>query len=225
MEATLIIMLKTLIIYIYVTAAMRFMGKRQIGELSASEIVVALLISEIATMPIDSEDVTILQGFAAIAILVILEILISYLDLKFPFIMKMSHGIPTVIIYEGKISEKMLKKSRLTVSELNEELRLKNTNIKDVYIAIIETNGQISIIPKNNASQNNSSDKNGDPVDFAVIIDGKIKENNLKLIGKEKSFIENELKKRKIPLKNVFVMYADKNGVTFFQKKEKRTKL
>ena len=134
--------------------------------------------------------------------------------------MKISHGVPTVIIYEGKISEKKLRQSRLTVSELNEELRLKNTNVKDVYIAVIETNGQISIIPKN-SSQNNSSDKKGDPVDFAVVIDGKIKENNLKLIGKDKSFIENELKKRKIPLKNVFVMYADKNGVTFFQEKEK----
>ena len=146
--------------------------------------------------------------------------------MKFSFIMKISHGVPTVIFKDGKIIENALKKSRLTISEFNEELRLKNTNIKDVYIAIIETNGQISIIPKpqkNNQekseNKNSYDSKPSDPVDFAIIIDGEIKEKNLALIGKDKAFAEKELKKRKVPLKKVFVMYADSKGVTFFQEK------
>ncbi len=219
MIETYSIIIKTAVMYLVVTSAMRFMGKRQIGELSAAEISVALLISEVATMPIGSEGITLLQGIISILVLVIMEFIISYLDMKFSFIMKISHGKPTIVIFDGKIQETNLRKSRLTISELNEELRTKNTNISDVYIAIIETNGQMSIIPKE--KQPDSQPQNRDPVDFAVVIDGEIKEGNLKLIGKNKIFIEKELKKRNTPLKKVFVMYADSYGVTFFQKKEK----
>jgi len=215
------IILKTALMYLTVTSAMRFMGKRQIGELSAAEIAVALLISEVATMPIGEEDISVVLGIVSIAVLVLLEIIISYLDMKFSFIMRISHGKPTTVVYNGRILEDALRKSRMTVNELNEELRLKNINISDVYIAIVETNGQMSIIPKNNKTSENNSSKN-DPVDFAVVIDGEIKKANLELAEKNEAFIKNELKKRKTELKDVFVMYADHSGVTFFQEKEKK---
>ncbi len=204
--------------YLTVTSAMRFMGKRQIGELSAAEISVALLISEVATMPIGEEDVSLISGITSIAVLVFLEIIISYLDIKFSFIMRISHGKPTTVVMNGRIIEQALKKSRMSINELNEELRIKNITISDVFIAIIETNGQMSIIPK---AQQKDSNTKSDPMDFAVITDGEIKNGNLEIIGKNKAFVEKELKKRKTDLKDVFVMYADTNGVTFFQKKEK----
>lgn len=217
------IIIKTAIMYLTVTSAMRFMGKRQIGELSAAEIAVALLISEVASMPISDKEISLLHGIVSIAVLVILEIIISYLDIKFSFIMRISHGKPTTVIFKGKILEDALRKSRMSINELSEELRLKNTNISDVYIAIIETNGQISIIPNNsqNSDSNNNNQKNSDPVDFAVVVDGEIRKGNLELIGKNQYFVEKELKKRKVSLKNVFAMFADSNGVTFFQEKKK----
>ncbi len=211
--------------YLTVTSAMRFMGKRQIGELSAAEISVALLISEVATMPIGAEDMPLFLGIVSIIVLVFLEIIISYLDMKFSLIMRISHGKPTTVIFKGRILEEALRKSRMSLNELSEELRLKNTNISDVYIAIIETNGQMSIIPKsseNSGNNDSSNQKNNDPVDFAVIVDGEIRKANLEIIGKNQHFIEKELKKRKVALKNVFAMYADTKGVTFFQEKEKK---
>ncbi len=210
--------------YITVTSAMRFMGKRQIGELSAAEIAVALLISEVASMPIGAENMPLFLGIVSIIVLVFLEIIISYLDMKFSFVMRISHGKPTTVIFKGEILEEALKKSRMGINELSEELRLKNINISDVYIAIIETNGQMSIIPKNLQNSDNSSNsksKSSDPVDFAIVVDGEIRKTNLELIGKNQYFVDKELKKRKVPLKNVFAMYADSNGVTFFQEKKK----
>lgn len=216
----------TTIMYFVVTVAMRLMGKRQIGELSTSEVAVTLIISEVASMPISNEEISVWHGIIAITILVCLEVLISFLDLKFSIITQLTQGKPTLIIRDGKIIEDELKKSRLTLSELNKELRLKNISIREVFCAIIETNGQISIIPTNSSAGVTRGDLNvttkNDPVDFAIIIDGEIKEKNLNLIGKNSDFVEKELKKRKISLKEVFAMYADTKGVTYFQKKEKR---
>lgn len=225
MSNVLSLILTTTIMYFIVTIAMRLMGKRQVGELSTSEIAVTLLISEVATMPITDNEASVWNGIISIAILVLLEFIISYLDLKFSVVTQITQGKPTLIIREGKIIENALKKSRLTLSELNEELRLKNISVSDVFCAIIETNGQISIIPTNASAGVTREDLNvratKDPVDFAVIIDGEIKEKNLYFIGKKKDFVKSELEKRKVPLKDVFAMYADSKGVTYFQKKEK----
>lgn len=211
--------------YFVLTTAMRLMGKRQVGELSTCEIAVTLLISEVATMPITDKEASVLYGIISIGVLVLLEFIISYLDLKFSFITQITQGKPTLIVKEGKIIEEALRKSRLTLSELNEELRLKNISVSDVFCAIIETNGQISIIPTNSSAGVTRGDLNvyakNDPVDFAIIVDGKIKEKNLSFIGKEKNFVKKELKKRNVQLNEVFAMYADTNGVTYFQKKEK----
>lgn len=216
MDKILILIFRTAIIYLTITLGMRCMGKRQLGELSTAEISVTLLISEIAATPITELDVPLHYGITVVIILILCEIIVSYLDLKFSKVMRFTQGEPLVVVQNGKISEKALRKARVTVSELNEELRLKNTTIRDVYIAIIETDGQLSIIPKN--QQNNS-----DPVDFAVVIDGEIKENNLKLIGKEKDFVFSIMKAKKITdLKDIFVMYADTKGLTYFQTKEKK---
>lgn len=218
----------TTIMYFVVTIAMRLMGKRQIGELSTSEVAVALIISEVASMPITDNEISVWHGIIAISILVCLEILISFLDLKFSSVTQLTQGKPTLVIREGKIMEEALKKSRLTLSELNEELRLKNISIREVFCAIIETNGQISIIPNNSSAGVTRGDLNvaikNDPVDFAVIIDGEIKEKNLELIQKKRDFVDKELRKRKVRIEDVFAMYADTKGVTYFQKKEKKDK-
>ena len=215
---------KTALIYVVVNIAMRCMGKRQVGELSTSEVIVAFLISEVASAPLSNPDVCVWMNIVAIFVLVGMEFLYSYLSIKWPFFMTLTQGRPTVIIENGTILEKALLRNRLTISELNEELRLKNINIADVYLAIIENNGQLSIIPTNGASGVTRSDLGvnvqSSPQDFAVIIDGKILEDNLKRIGKNKKWLEKYLRTKKvISEKEVLALYADQNGATFFQKK------
>ncbi len=215
---------KTALIYVVVNIAMRCMGKRQVGELSTSEVIVAFLISEVASAPIGNPDVSLWHNIGAIFVLVAMEFIYSYLSIKWPFFMTLTQGRPTVIIENGEIIEKALLRNRLTITELNEELRLKNINIADVYLAIIENNGQLSIIPTNGASGVTRSDlgitTKESPQDFAVIIDGKILEGNLKRAGKTKKWLEGYLRSQKVKSeKEVLVLYADKNGSTFFQKK------
>ena len=206
---------------------MRCMGKRQIGELSTSEIVVALLISEVAASPVLDPTIPLHYGILAIAVLVIMEIIYSYLSIKCPFFMQLTQGRPTVIIEHGKINEKELLKNRLSIAELNEELRMKNISLNDVYMAIIENNGQLSIIPTNAAAGVTRRDMGIQareaPIDFAVIIDGVILEGNLIRAGKDTEFVHRYLKSQGVSsAKEVLALYADKNGVTFFQKKEKK---
>ncbi|MBO5407873.1 MAG: DUF421 domain-containing protein [Clostridia bacterium] len=215
---------KTVLFYIIINIAIRCMGKRQVGELSTSEIIVALLISEVAAAPIVDSAIPMKNGIVAVFVLVGMEVLYSYLSLKFPFFLILTQGKPTVIIENGKISEQALRKTRLTIAELNEELRIKNINLKDVYLAMIENNGQLSVIPTNESAGITRRDLgirvDEYPQDFAVILDGRISEGNLKRIGKNKQFVAEYLKSKKVSSpKEVLVMYADPNGVTFFQKK------
>ena len=215
---------KTVVLYITVTTAMRFMGKRQLGEMSAPEIIVALMISEVAAVPISDLDVPLWHGLVGVAILALLEILVAYADLKIPAFSGIMQGKPTIVVQNGKIMEKELVKTRLTISELSELLRLKNTKLKDVYMAIIERNGQLSIIPNNEASgvtrQDMSISIKEAPLDFAVVIDGKINYQNLALIKKDSVFIDKILSERRVKnVKDVLILCADKNGATFFQRK------
>lgn len=227
MHDILIIIFRTVIIYLVVTIGMRCMGKRQIGEMSTTEISVTLLISEIASTPVTTLDVPLYYGIAVVVILVLCEIIMSYLDLKFSKVVRITQGQPTVIVQNGKIVEEGMRKSRVTIAELNEELRQKNISISDVYIAIIETTGLISIIPVSSASPATKEDLKSpnekDPIDFAVIIDGELKEDNLKLIGKDEEFVYSIMRAKNIKsLKEIFVMYCDTKGLTYLQLKEKR---
>ena len=227
MYAVIKLILKTIIIYLSVTIGIRCMGKRQMGELSTTEMSVTLLISEVAATPIMERDIPVYHGIIAVVVFVLLELILSYFDLKFPFMVRLTQGEPTVLVKDGYIDEKALRQSRVTIAELNEELRLKNIMLSEVYIAIIETNGQLSIIPKPSQSGATRADlnikSNTDPIDFAVIVDGEIKENNLNLIGKNKEFVYSIMKAKGIEkISDVFVMYCDKKGVTYLQLKEKR---
>jgi len=227
MQEIFIVIFRTVVIYLVVTIGMRCMGKRQIGEMSTAEISVTLLISEIASTPVTTLDVPLYYGIAVVIILVLCEIIMSYLDLKFSKVVRLTQGEPTVIVQQGKIIESAMRKSRVTVAELNEELRQRNIGISDVYIAIIETTGLISIIPTPSASpvtkEDLKSENEKDPIDFAVVIDGEIKEHNLKLIGKNQDFVHSIMNAKKIKnLKDIFVMYADTKGLTYLQMKEKK---
>jgi len=174
MAATLI---RTIILYFTVIISIRLMGKRQIGELQPGELVITILISECAAAPIQDLNRPIINGIMAILALVILELLISAIALKWPLARRAIDGHPLIVIRDGIIDQKALKNLRLSVNDLMEELRIQGYFfIQDIAFAIVETNGKLSIMlkpekqPANASMVNNVQPYNGLP--SIVVNDG-----------------------------------------------------
>ncbi len=213
-----IVFLRTVIMYIIVIASIRIMGRRQVGELQPSELVITMLISNLATMPMEDRSAPFLTGLISIIVLVCFEVFTSYLLKDSPFLRKIICGSPQVIIKDGKIDQKVMKKLRFSIDDLIEELRAKDVfDFTEVDCAIAETTGQLSVFKKyeyqevENHDIGNLTDKTSCP-SFVVICDGTINHEGLELCGKDVRFIENRLKNEKIDIKKVLVMICDKNG-------------
>ena len=145
----LITFIRTIILYLLVITAIRVMGKRQIGELHPSELVVTIMISELAAIPMQATSVPLIYGILPILTLIIAEVLFSYITLKSEKARSIISGKPSILIKNGIINENELRKLRFNLNDLLEELRINNyPNIKDVEFAILETSGQLSVIPK-----------------------------------------------------------------------------
>lgn len=148
----IIIVIRTLILYAAVIFSLRIMGKRQIGELQPSELVAAIMISDLATVPMESVDIPLLSGIIPVLTLIIAEVATSYISLKSRTIRKFITGEPSVVIYNGKINERELERLRFNLGDLLEELRLCGCcDISDVAVAVIETSGKLSVIPRESA--------------------------------------------------------------------------
>ncbi|MEE1043236.1 MAG: DUF421 domain-containing protein [Clostridia bacterium] len=141
--------IRTIILYLLVILGLRIMGKRQVGEMQPSELVVAIMISDLASIPMQEVGIPLSYGIIPIFTLIIMEILLSQFSLKNKKFRRMLTGKPSVIIHNGKLLENEMKKQRFNNDDLNEQLRIQGyTGIKDIHFAILETNGQLSIIPK-----------------------------------------------------------------------------
>lgn len=135
------------------------MGKRQVGEMQPSELVVAIMISDLATIPMQEVGIPLFSGIIPIFTLIIMEILLSQFSLKNKKFRRMMTGKPSVIIHNGKLLEHEMKKQRFNTDDLNEQLRIQGyTGIRDIHFAILETNGQLSIIPKPKKQQSTVED-------------------------------------------------------------------
>lgn len=222
----LVLVIRTLILYVIVVISLRIMGKRQIGEMQPSELVVAIMISDLASVPMQSIDVPLISGIIPVFTLIITEVLMSFLCLKSRLLRKIVAGEPSVIIYDGHVNENELKKLRFNLNDLLEQLRIANIpNISDVEVAVLETNGQISIIPKKEARTVTVRDlkvKNAivEKLPCMLISDGELVENELSRSGKDLKWLERELKKRNVKnVKEVFIASFDVNDGLFIQLK------
>ncbi|MFL0246520.1 YetF domain-containing protein [Candidatus Clostridium stratigraminis] len=221
-----IVMLRTMILYFIVVFTMRIMGKRQIGQLQPFELVIAIMVSELASMPMQDTRIPLSHGIIPIFTLLLLQALISVAELKSEFARIAFSGKPSIIISQGKIDIKQLKINRYNINDLLEELRLQGYyNMEDIEFAILETSGQLSIIPKTELEPVTKQDLNikssQDTLPITLILDGKINLNNLKVINKDKSWLLSQLKKNNIlsPDK-VFIALLDSKGNFTFQLKE-----
>lgn len=211
-----ITLIRAIILYLIVIFALRIMGKRQIGELQPEELVITIMISECAAAPLQDLDRPIINGIIAIFTLVILEVLLSFLTLKLPWLQKMIDGKPTVIIKDGKILQNALKNMRLTVEDLTNNLRQKGFfRLEDIAYCIVETDGKLSIFPTPQATPvtaetvGNIGKDTGLPC--VVIADGRIQKQSLALCDMTEQEIKTILKKEKTPIKDVFILTADKS--------------
>jgi len=201
--------LRTLILYILVVFALRIMGKRQIGELQPSELVVAIMISDLATVPMSDNAIPLLYGISPIFTLVFCELLVSFFCMKSQWIRLGVTGRPTYIINNGKINQKEMKKARYSISDLLEELRMLNVfDISSVNSAILETNGKISVVTNKDKSQKA----------FVLVCDGNIQNRILNMSPYNKKDVYKFIGKQK--LEDVFLLSVDNNKKAYLVLKE-----
>ena len=206
---------RTIIHYIFVTLGIRLMGKRQIGEMQPNELVVTLLISEIAAIPLQDTSQPILNGVVAIFMLVILEILISVISMKSLFMRKIMNGKSAVIIKNGVIDQQMMKSVRMTVLDLVELLRGQDVfDISTVAFAVLEVNGNLSVLLKSSEQPATAADLNVKKdkalLPLPVISDGKIIKESLEAIGTDEIAVRKMLKGDNVS--DIFLMTMDRDG-------------
>ena len=174
---------RTIILYLLIIVGIRLMGKRQVGELEPSELVLALIIADLAAVPMQDFGIPLLSGIIPILTLLAITMIISVLSMKSVQFRILLCGRPSIIVENGTICQKEMIKNRFTVDELMEELRMKGvTDISNIKYAILETNGQISVLPFSNQLPPTAKDMNIAPQEnglpLVLINDGHILEHN-----------------------------------------------
>ncbi len=219
-------LVRALIIYSVVIICMRVMGKRQISQLQTSELVVTLLISDVAAIPMQNSEQNLVSGLIPIFVLVACEIIVSIIMMKSTKFRKLICGSPVVIVDDGKIIQKEFTRLRINVEDLEEQLRqLDVASIHDVAYAIVETNGKLSIIKKSPKQVPdcltlgiNSPEA---VIDTVVVSDGTVSDFSLNLCGLSREWIYEYLNKKNLLLKDIFIMTANKNReVRIIKKRE-----
>lgn len=211
----IISIIRTLLLYLVIITAVRVMGKRQIGEMQTSELVVTLLISDIAAIPMQNTSQPLLSGFIPILILVLCEIVLSIVMMKKAKFRKLICGKPQIVINDGKIDQAQMKRLRISTEDLGEQLRqLDCFNIEDIAYAIVETNGKMSILKKPEKETPTLSDlkikKPDKGIEAVVISDGERSDYSMKLCGVDDAWLSKTLDQNKVEQKNVFMMTTNK---------------
>lgn len=225
-----ILIIRTIILYFLSLIIIRLMGKRQIGELQPFEIVLTVMISELATLPMQDNRIPLIHTVIPMVILLILQVITSILQLKSEKARGIFCGKPSILIENGKIDIHELKNQRININDLLEELRLKDIyNVEDVQYAILENSGQLSVIPKMEHDKVTKKDLNietkQEKIPISLILDGIINEENLKIIKKDEKWLMNTLEQHKIySHKKVFHAYINTEGKFVYQLKNERRK-
>ena len=221
------IIIRTLILYCFVILGIRLMGKRQIGDMQPNELVVTLLISEIAAIPLQDTNQPVIDGIVAIFLLIILEIVMSVISMKSIAIRKFINGKSVVIIKNGEIDQNAMKKVRLTVLDLIELLRGQDVfDISDVAFAVLEVNGDLSVLLKTNKQNVTVEDikvkKDKEGLHLPVISDGKLIKESLEALQISEDKINKKLKTKNLQVKDIFLMTLDRyDNINIIKKRNK----
>lgn len=223
-----IVFFRTLIVYFSLLAAMRLMGKRQLGEMELSEFIVAALIADLASHPLQDIGIPMLNGLIPIFTLFCLEVVISGVSLRHVRLRGMLYGRPSVIISHGKIRQSEMRKNRFTLDELTQELRNQSIlDIATIEYAILETNGQLNIVlqpadrPATAGQLGIAAPDTGYPT--IVINDGRVLSENLARAGYNDAWLQKQLNAAKIASpQKVYLMTVDGTGGVYVAPMEEK---
>lgn len=216
---------RTLLIYFMILVGMRLMGKREIGELTPIDLVVSLMIAELGVLIIEDKDIGLIKGIIPIFTLVGVEMLVSYLSLKNDVIRKLVNGTPSVLIKNGKIMKKEMRRNRYTTHDLLTQLREKDVfNISDVEFAVLETSGELTVIPKsqkrNLTPEDLGLETEYEGLPIVLIEDGAINDHALEAVDLNKQWLTKELKKRMIDdISEVLILAIETDGNLYISTK------
>lgn len=222
----LITFFRAIVLYLVVLIVMRFMGKREIGQLQPFELAISIMIADLASIPMTEIGIPLFNGIVPILGLLVMHLIISVINLKSLKAREIICGKPSILIYRGKINEKELRKERFTMNELQERLRGNNVvNLGDVEYAILETSGQVTVILKPEKRNTIPEDFNILPeyegIPYDLVVDGKVMNKNLKEIGKDYKWLVKQVKKFNMSPEEALIVTIDGKGQIFCQKKEK----
>jgi uncharacterized membrane protein YcaP (DUF421 family) len=218
---------RAIFLYIVVLIVMRLMGKREIGQLQPFELAISIMIADLAATPMTESGIPITNGIMPILGLLVMHLIISIINIKSTKAREIICGKPSLLIFRGKIDQKVLRRERFTINELEERLRDNNIfNIGDVEYAILETSGQVTVIPKPNKRPAIPEDFNIEPkyegIPYDLVVDGKVEYENLKKIGKNYTWLQKQTEKFGIKPEEALVVTIDGDNKFFCQPLEKK---
>lgn len=222
--------LRTVLIYFVIFAVFRMMGKREIGKLSVFDLVISIMIAEIAAFVIDEPDMPLMEGILPMVTLVAIQIGIAFISLKSRKVRLWFDGTPSYLIENGKLNQEEMRKQRYTIDDLMMQLREKSVkNMTDVEFAVLETSGKLSVIEKEkrDGETRPPTDASAEApriryegLPLPLILDGKVQDDNLQKLGKTRFWLKNQLQAEGVnDFKQVFFCTIDHRGRLFLDKK------
>ncbi|MBR4362055.1 MAG: DUF421 domain-containing protein [Ruminococcus sp.] len=220
-----VILIRSLILYILVIFAVRLMGKRQLGELQPSELVITILVSNIATLPLEDADIPLTVGMTPILALVCFEVAVSWLCLKFPMIRRFISGSPKIVIKNGAIDRQAMRDLRFSVDDLMMALRGSSVfDLSEVQFAIVETTGSMSVMKKPSADTPTKAELGTDTGDSdppqVIVSDGVVQTAALRSLGLDPDFARRTAQRCGADTADVFIMTADSSGTCYISLKK-----
>ena len=217
--------IRTILLYLVLIFGVRLMGKRQIGQMEASEFVVTMLVANLASIPMQDVGIPLFSGLVPILTVLGLELVLSGLVMRSVLIRKLLCGKPVILIENGKILQDNLRRTRVTLDELAGHLRQKDVlDLNTVQFAILETDGNLSVFPypkERPASAREAGIQAGKQfLPITIIGDGRVSRENLRLAKKDEVWLDRVLRDRRATRENTFLLTVDADDHIFFLKKE-----
>jgi len=209
----LVVFIRSIVIYFFLLLVMRLMGKRQIGELQPFEFAITLVIAELACLPMTETAIPLTYGLIPIFTLFMAHLAITQIGVLSIKFRKLTNGKPVIVIDKGMVDAKNLKNLGMNMNDVLEALRLQGYfSIDEVYYAIVETNGKVSILPKSAVRPMNPADMNLYPKEpelpYTIIVEGKLMSENIRLFGSSDKAVNDLLSNHKLAQKDVLIMTA-----------------
>ncbi|WP_334078034.1 DUF421 domain-containing protein [Paenibacillus sanfengchensis] len=233
-----LVVFRTVLMYVLVFGVMRIMGKREIGQLSIFDLVISIMIAEIAVFALEDPERPLYDGIVPMITLLLIQIGIAVLSLRFRKVRLWFDGEPSVIIRNGDINQKEMRKQRYNIDDLLMQLRSQNIDsVADVEFAVLETSGKLSVLPKDKTLAGEHPAKDGkskeavfpslvpkvkyEALPLPLILDGKVDDHNLKQIGKTRFWLKNQIQAKGVQdFKDVFFCSIDHRGRFYFNRKK-----